>query len=891
MTRLYRAALVLLPANVRERHGDQMARTFALLMRDARARRGWPGALWWAVSEFLALIRFAWCERRGRPRPLRIDERLAWPADPPARGGGLSSVAQDLRYAVRGLARSPGIALVCLATMAVSIGANTAIFSVVNAVLLEPLPFEDPKRVVVVGHAAREGGDLATTTPGNYYDWQAQATAFERMAAFDYTARTVTWNGEADRVVGVSSAGSIFEVLGRRAAYGRTFSASEDRPGADPVVVLSLRMARRVFGRDDAVGRTLAIDGTTYSVIGVMPADFAFPDWDAEYWLPARMDEAFRGNRDQFFLLAVARLRPGVSVEQARAQVDTIMDGIRRRFPQETEDARAGLVIMRDLLVKDVRVRLLVLMGAVLFILLISCANLGNLLLARAATRRSEMAIRQSLGARPLRLVRQVVTESLLLAAAGGAAGLGLGWLLLGALVSWLPSDLPRAGGIGLDPAVLAFTAIVSLTAGLAFGLLPAWHAAGERAGTALQERSRGGLRSSRIRSALVTGEVALALMLLLGAGLLIRSFALLAEVRPGFRADRLLTFKLGLSTSVYRRATDRQAFFDAALERLRGLPGVREATMASTLPLSGRGVGAWFNILDRPVPPGRTPPSVPYRVIDPGYPRAMGIPLLRGRHLTRDDRAAGPRAVIVSESVARRFWPGEDPIGKSIYLGAPDNRLFPDAEIVGIAADVKQAGLDEGGPEAVYVPFRVMPYWPEFSFALRTAGDPGALAPAVKRQIRALDPSVPASDLRSMDEIIATSAAPARSSMALIGLFAAVALLQALLGVFGVLAYTVSQRTTELGIRMALGASGRDVVGLVVSNGMRMVLAGIALGLAGGLAVTRSLRGLLFGVGPSDPVTFVAAPAVLAAVALLASGLAARRATRIDPVRALKTQ
>ncbi len=898
MTRLYRLALRLLPADVRERHGGQMERVFAALLRDARDRRGWPGLLHSAARELVALVWFAWCERRGAPPPRRIDERLlAWPADigivGPRPGAALlvSSIAQDLRYALRGALAMPGLTLVCLCTMALAIGANTAIFSVVNAVLLHPLPFLEPDRIVVVGHLDRGAQELSTTSPGNFYDWQAQSTAFERLAAFEYIDRTVAWDGNAERVVGVSSVGSVFDVLGRAAAQGRTFVASEDRAGGDRVVVLSLRLARRIFGRDNPIGRTVNIGGRPHGVLGVMPADFAFPDWDAQYWVPAGFDAAFRENRDQYFLEAVGRLRRDVSIEQARAQIDTIMDGIRLRFPQHTENARAGVVGMKDLLVKNVRVRLLMLMGAVLFILLISCANLGNLLMARAATRRQEMAVRQALGARPWRLVRQMVTESVLLAAGGGVVGLAAGALLLRALVSWLPDDLPRAGGIGMDPSVLLFTAIASVLSGVAFGVFPAWLAAGDPGLATLGERSRGSARAPWIRSTFVAAEVALALMLLLGAGLLVRSFARLSDVQPGFRSDRLLTMSVGLPTSVYKTAAARQNFFATALERLRRIPGVTGVAMASTLPVSGRGVGAWFNILDKPLPPTQTPPSVPYRVVDPGYLRALGIPLLRGRDFTDDDRLDGTRAVIVSESVARRFWPGDDPLGKKIYLGAPDNRLFPEGEIVGIAADVKQTGLDESHPEAAYVPVRVMPFWPEFSFAIRTPGDPATLARAARQQIRALDPSVPASDVRTMQEIVARSVAPARSSMMLVLLFAGVALLEALVGVFGVLSYTVSQRTTELGIRMALGARTRDVLWLVLAGGMRPVLAGIAAGLAGGLALTRSLQSLLFGVTPSDPATFIAAALLLAGVAALASYAAARRATRVDPICALKAR
>lgn len=802
----------------------------------------------------------------------------------------LTSLAQDVRYAARMLARAPGFTLICVVTMALAIGANTAIFSVVNGVLLKALPYEEPERLVVLGHHTNGGEALDSTTPGNLYDWMKSATAFESIAGFASTERIVTWNGNAERIRGGLSVGSVFDVLGRQAIDGRTFSGAEDAPGAPPVVVLSTRLARRLFGEHGAVGRSLVINTVPHTVIGVMPPDFAFFDFDCEYWLPARFAAAFRDNRDQYFLVAIARLKQGTSIDQARAQLDTVMDAIRRDYPQFTQNATAAVAPMKEILLDGVENRLVILMGAVLFVLLIACANLGNLLLARASTRRREVAVRHALGARPGRIIRQMLTESVLLAAIGGVAGLALGAVLLRVLLTLLPENLPRLQGVELEATVLLFTAAIALVSGILFGMFPALQLAGGALVDAVREGSRGSGASGWVRTTLVISELALALMLLVGAGLLVRSFENLLNVAPGFRADRLLTFTASIPASAYARAEQRYTFFEQAATTLEALPGVHSVTLTTTLPVAGRGNGAWFNMLDRPWPASQTPPGVPNRVVRTNYFQAMGIPLVKGRYFTTEDGREGRHAVIISESVARRFWPNEDPIGRHIYMGTSDNRVVPDSEIVGVVADVKQTGLDEETPQAVYAPHALVPTITGFTFAMRTASEPAALASAVRATLHDIDPGVPIVRLQTMETILATSTAPARSSMVLVTLFAGVALTLAVIGVFGVLSYTVTQRTTELGIRMALGASPRSVKLLVLGQGLLPVVLGIAFGIGGALMLTRFMQAQLFGVTPTDPATFVAVSLLLAGIALLASYVPARRATKVDPVHVLRS-
>jgi putative ABC transport system permease protein len=802
----------------------------------------------------------------------------------------LASARQDLRHATRLLLRSPGFAAVCIATVALAIGANAAVFAMVHGVMLKALPFAMPERLVILGQHTSGGDAVDSTTPGNLYDWMRGATAFSAVGGFAPTERIVLVAGSAERLRGGLVVGPVFDVLGRQAAVGRPLSAADDDPGAPRVVVLSHRFAQRLFGGPaTALGQSLTINGDPHAVVGVMPADFAFFDYDYEYWVPARFDAAFRANRDQYFLAGLARLAPGVDIDQATVQLNTVMDAIRRDHPQFTQNAVAAVVPVKDVLLDGIEQRLLLLMGAAAFVLVIACANLANLLLARASARQREMAVRHALGAGHGRLVRQILAESLWLTTAGGVAGLALGAGLLRLLVAHLPATVPRLGGITLGAPVFVFTAGVSLAAGLVVGLLPALQLRRRSIVSGLRDGTRVVGSTGLVRTALVCSELALALMLLVGAGLLARSFDALLDVPPGFASDRLLTFTASVPTTTYRTAADRAAFFERAAGELERLPGARNVTMTTALPVAGRGSGAWFTRLDRPWPADQTPPAVPYRIVRANYFEAMGIPVRRGRGFTAEDGSDGRPAVVVSESVARRFFAGEDPIGKRIYMGAPDNRVVPDAEIVGVVADVKQRGLDEELPEAVYAPHRGVRWAQSFTFAIRTATEPAALTPAVRDLMRRLDPGVPLVRIQTMDDVLEQATAPTRSSLILVGVFAAVALLLAVIGVFGVLNYAVTQQTSEFGIRMALGASTARVLWLVLGRGMVPVAIGVGLGIGGAIALSRVMRGLLFGVTPTDPLTLAAVTTLLVATAATASYLPARRATRVDPVRVLR--
>ncbi|PYP61688.1 MAG: permease, partial [Gemmatimonadetes bacterium] len=667
--------------------------------------------------------------------------------------------------------------------------------------------------------------------------------------------------------------------------FGRLLTVADEDPSAPQAIVLSYGTWRDLFGEDrGAIGKTITMDGVPRAVVGVMPASFSFLGGPSAFYVPARFDAAFRENRDQYFIQAVGRLRRESSIQQARSEMETVAARLRRDWPVFNTNLKIVVQPMQETIVGGSRSQLMVLMGAVAFVLLITCANLGNLLLARTSGRRREIAVRQALGAGQGRVTRQLLTESVVLALIGGVLGLIVGKLFLALLLAaQATTNLPRSDEIALDGRVLAFNFAISAAAGLIFGLVPAWQLGRGPSSEALREGTRGSSSQQWTRSALVVAELALAMVLLTGAGLLLRSFDQLQRVDPGVRHEKILTFSVRLPHS---DAT----FFPASIERIRAMPGVRSAALVSQLPITGRGIGAWLNRIDRPLPPGVNPTGEAYRVVTPDFFETMGIGLKRGRLLQSSDRREAP-VVVINEALAKKYYRGEDPLGKPIYLGAPENRLFQEGTIVGIVADTRDAGLGSDPLPTVYIPLTVMPTWNGFWFVIRTRQQPTAVVSRARAIIRELDPKLPIRNVQTMDEVLSTAVAPARWSTMLLGVFAGVALVIAVLGVFGVLSFLVTQRTRELGIRIALGAAPRQVRRLVVGRGFGLVLTGIGFGLVGAIALTRYMGSLLYGVTTTDPVTYAGVAGVLAAAALIASYLPARRATRVDPILALRAE
>ena len=894
---LYRFALRVLPVRFRAAYGQAMVAVFADLARDACARGGSAGAVRALLNEVPGLLTLAAAEHRdgwARRRAGRPTARASLSAPSPIHlphprrtATMIDSIAHDLRSAVRSIVRSPSVTLIAIVSLALGIGANTAIFSVLNGVLLKELSFPDPTRLVAIGEgrAGQQSTVLNSTSPASFLDWRAQARSFAAIAAYNFNQGILVGRGEPEMLVGAGSFGGLFDVLGVRAAIGRTLTIADEDPTVEPAIVLSDAIWRRLFGADSAVvGTTLNLNGRPRRIVGVMPQSFRFPDGRAQFWTPQQLQPDFRANRDQYFLSTIARLKPGIALDAARSDLEMVAGRLRADWPQYNTDLRLNILPFRTSLVTGSERPLYLLMGAVVLVLLIACANVGNLLLAKGTARRREIAVRQALGAGRGRIARQLLTECVLLGLAGGVAGLVLGNWMLGALLPGEAIGLPRVEEVGLDGRVFAFTFALSAVAGIVFGLVPAVRLTSGRATDALRSggRTAGGDRWAR--RSLVVGELVLAVTLLAGAGLLLRSFAQLQAVSPGFSTAGVLTFDVAVRNP-------RPGFFDEAIERLRALPGVDGAALVSQIPATGRGIGAWVNILERPLPANQTPPAEAYRVISPEYFSTVGIPLVRGRFPTRDDRLDGQRSVVINQALARRYWPDADPIGKEIYLGAPDNRLFPDARIVGVVGDTRDLGPAAAPVPAVFIPARMMPRWNSFSYVLRTTGDPAALVGPVRAEFRTMDPTAPMRNVRTMEEVLAGSLAPARWTMTLLSVFAAVALVLACVGIFGVLSFTVAQRTRELGIRIALGAAPIAVQGLVLREAMALTAAGVALGLVVTAFVTRFMGSMVYGIPRTDPITYGAVALLLIAVAALASLLPARRATKVSPLVALQSE
>ena len=805
-------------------------------------------------------------------------------------------LVQDLRYGLRLLARSPGFTAIALLTLTLGIGATTAIFSVVDAVLLRALPYRDPGRLVSVFEDESEiGFPRNTPAPANYADWKAQTQVFDNVAAIAaFRVFNLTGGeGEPERLDGAAVTQNLFAVLGVKPALGRVFLPEEDRPGAPRVVVISEGLWKRRFGGDPGLpGREIVLNGTKHAVIGVMPAGFRFPRQAIDLWTPIAFTPQQLAVRGSHYLTVVGRLKAGVTLEKANAELLVLSKRLVRAYPE----ANAGISRfyaepLQDTYTHEARTGLLVLMAAVGFILLIACANMANLLLSRATGRRREVAVRTALGAARRRIMRQMLTESALLAACGGALGILLAGWCFNFLKNLVPQDLSGTVALALDPRVLAFAVAISFASSFLFGMTPALQVSHLALSEVLKEGGRGSAGSPRrlFRSLLVIGEVALSLMLLAGAGLLIESFARLRGLDPGFRADHVLRARLEVPRTRYRDFAQRAEFFTRALERARALPGVQAAGFTSALPLTWEGGTNSFTI------EGVTPdPSVTYdannRVVTPGYFEAMRIPLRRGRLFEPGDGPDAEPVVIINETMARVFWPNQNPIGKRLRFDNPPDKT-PWCRIVGVVGDVRQMRLNRPGRQEMYFPYLQAGYnWmvPR-DLVIRTAGDPLSLAVAVRQAVWAIDRDQPVSNMQSLDDLLDQEVAQRRVQTVLLGGFAMLALILACVGIYGVLSYLVTQRTPEIGVRVALGATASEVFRTVAGQGMTLTALGIAAGLAGTLALARLLGSLLFAVSSTDPLPYAGSVLVFVCVALLACYFPARRAARVDPMVALR--
>ncbi|HEX8161829.1 MAG TPA: ABC transporter permease [Pyrinomonadaceae bacterium] len=807
---------------------------------------------------------------------------------------------QDLRYGARTLAKNKGFTLVSVLVLAVGIGANSAIFSVVNAVLLRPLPYPEPERLVVLWGDRDADESHSVVSYPDLEDWRAQTRTLEDLSAFNQSGVLLQGDGGPQPMAGANVSAELFSALRVKAAVGRTFTREEDRSGAPPVIMLSYGLWQRRFNSDPRiVGQQIRIGGggVSTTVVGVLPPGFNFPAQAerTDFLRPLAQALAERATmRSSYSMPVLARLKPGATAREAEAEMRAIAERIEGQYPDEGFRLGRRLVPLEEEVVGgSLRRSLLVLLGAVGLVLLIGCANIAHLLLARAATRHREMAIRTALGASRTRVVRQLLTESLLLSVVGGALGLLLATWGVELLVASSPVDIPRLKDVALDARVVAFTLSISVLTGVVFGLAPALQSARVDLNDVLKEGGRGasaGASRSRLRAALVVAEVALSLVLLVGAGLLLKSFSKLTNVDPGFDPQNVTATGVTLAKQKYETDERRLAAFSEILARAEGVPGVESAALIYPLPLGGTTTGNTFVIEGRPEPAPGDKSAANYRAISPDYFRVMRTRLVRGRAFDARDRAGAPQVVIVNETFARRYFPGEDPLGKriSIERGPVDDSRQPPREIVGVAADVRHEGLDVEAGAEFYVPYAQAPE-ASMSLVVREADGAAGATAGVREAIRQVDKDQYVPAVRRMTDLVAGSVARRRFNALLTGLFAGVALLLASIGIFGVTAYTVAMRTHEIGVRMALGARAADVLRLVLWQGLRLILVGVGVGLAGSLALTRVLAGMLYGVTPTDAPTFAAVSLLLTSVALLACYVPARRATRVDPMIALR--
>jgi putative ABC transport system permease protein len=801
----------------------------------------------------------------------------------------MRALVGDLQYGVRLLLRAPMFALIAIAALAIGIGANTAIFSVINTLLLQPLPYRDADRLAVIWeHNLPRDRKSNVVAPANFLHWRDLNQVFEDIAAVTITYSITVTGGDPEELQTQSVTANVFPVLGVEAALGRTFTNEEDAPGAG-VAVISDRLWKRRFAGDPSIlNQAIVADGTPYTVVGVMPRGFSFLDKTVDIWLPIGLTAKSRTPRGRS-LMVVGRLKPAMTIERAQSDMTRVAGELTRMFPAFNAGWTARVVGLRDQLTGDVKPALIVLAGAVAFVLLIACANIANLLLARATSRQRELAVRVALGASRARLVRQLLAESFVLSVGGGLSGLLLAWWTVGFLRSVVAARLSvqRLEVVAIDGWVLSFTLGASLLSGVLFGIVPALTGAGSRLNESLKEggRTGSGARGNRARAAFVVVEVALALVLLVAAGLLLRSFRHLLDVDPGFDPARTVTMRVSLPDSRYG-GDGRAQFFTRFFEQVDALPGVETSGAVSFLPLTGLGAATSMQIIGQPKPPAGQEPVADVRVMTHSYLEAMGVPLLKGRLFNESDAADAKGRVVINETMARRHWPHDDPIGKRVLIawdGIED-------EIIGVVGDVKHASLDAQTRAMTYWPYRRNPYG-TMTIAVRTSGQATQIGNAIGTIVRQMDPDVAVAGVRTMEDVVASSVEQRRITMLLLSIFAGAALILAAVGIYGVIAYSVTQRSQEIGIRIALGAQRADVVRMIVRQGLTLVVAGIIVGTSGAFLVTRLMTGLLFQTEPTDPATFLSVAFILTLIAVAASYIPGRRATRVDPVVALRAE
>src|SRR5215211_3677646 len=818
-----------------------------------------------------------------------------------------STLWQDIRYGARMLLKNPGITIIVIIALALGIGANTAIFSVVNAVLLLPLPYDEADRLIFLNEKSAVLDEMSISYP-NFTDWRTHNQTFEKIGVYNRASYNLTGTGEAERIVTAQVSADLFSVLRVNALYGRVFTNDEDKPGGTPVVVLSYGLWQRRFGgQQNILNQAITLNGKSYTVIGIMPESYPYPS-RVEMWVPVgqlsdQVSWQNRGNHPGLY--GVARLKPGATFEQAEADMNTLAANLEKQYPDSNTATRVRLRPLLEIFVVDARRALWVIFGAVGFVLLIACANIANLLLARATARKKEMAIRTAVGASRWRIARQLLTESVLLSLIGGTIGLVLAKWGIDLILYMSPTAIPRSREIGLDWKVLAFTVGISFLTGILFGLIPAIQAGEVDVHETLKETGRGTSGRQWLRSSLVVVEVATTLILLIGAGLMIRSFYMLQKVNPGFSHEQLTSFSISLPQKKYASEEVRQSFYNRLLENIRALPGVESVAAASGLPLGNNGWQTSFVIDGQPPPPREQIPLMEACLVTPDYFKAMNIPVLRGRVFNdRDDRShlggrdlsklnenqrsiAGVNSIVIDEDFAKRHWPNEDAVGKRVKLGTAADA--PSLEVIGVVGRVKMESLNQNSNRVQgYFAFNQNPQG-GMTVIIKGASDPNQLISSVRGVVKSLDPDQPIYSPRTMDEIRAESVAPERLNLTLLSLFAGIALVLAIVGIYGVMSYSVTQRTHEIGIRMAIGARPFDVFRMILGHGMKLALIGVELGLVGAFMLTRLMATMLFGVEPTDATTFGALSILLIVIALLACYLPGRRATKVEPTISLR--